>query len=319
MHYTREQIDDMKARCDLVELARYCGYTPIRKGNTYSLKEHDSVRIFNHRTFMQFSSGVGGDAIVFLQHFNNCTFQEAAERLGDFTGITGMTKQSVLNPRPILDEKIKQERVPFVLPEAAENYKRLYAYLIKTRCIDKSIVDYCVKNHFIYESAKHHNIVFLSRDKEGNVHHAFMRGTNEACPFKSDVAGNNKHYGFNIPAEGKELRVFESAIDALSEWTLTRDSSVSRLALGGVFDAPLETYLVEHPEIEKIELCLDGDAPGRQAANDISNKYVAKGYIVEVKKPEFPNGMIGKDFNDLCRHMQSALTPRQLTSRHTSR
>lgn len=313
MHYTREQIDDMKARCDLVGLASWCGYTPVKKGHTYSLQEHDSVRIFNHQTFMQYSSSIGGDAIVFLQHFMNCSWQEAVEKLSEFAGInTDMRRNHIYNVH-----EVKKERAPFVLPEAAENYRRLYAYLLKTRKIDKSVVDYCVKNHLIYESAEHHNIVFLSRDKDGIVHHAFMRGTNDAYPYKGDVEGNDKRYGFNIPVSGKKLRVFEAAIDALSEWSITKDSSVSRLALGMLSDAPLETFLKEHPDVKEIDLCLDGDEPGREAAKRISEKYIEKGYKVAIKHPVFPEGKEGKDFNDLCRML--AGKPRQAARRYSGR
>ena len=314
MHYTREQIDNMKSECDLVELARWCGYTPIRKGRTYSLQEHDSVRIFNHRTFMQYSSCVGGDAIVFLQHFMSCSFQEAAEKLCDFTGNWNTNEEKTVSVLPVEKEN---EKSVFVLPEPAQNYRRLYAYLIKTRCIDKDIVDYCVKQHLIYESGEHHNIVFLSRDKNGECHHAFMRGTNDAYPYKGDVEGNDKKYGFNIPVSGKKLRVFEAAIDALSEWTLTKDSTVSRLALGGVCDVPLETFLNEHPEITQIDLCLDGDKPGREAAIKICEKYRKKGYDVQIKHPDFLPGTNGKDYNDLCRQA-NIHHPRQV-KKHAAR
>lgn len=312
MHYTREQIDDMKSRCDLVELAKWCGYTPVPKGHTYSLQEHDSVRIFNHQTFHRYAANIGGDAIVFLQHFMNCSWQEAVKQLSEFTG--SEQKQNIYYRGAV---EIKKEKVPFVLPEAAANYRRLYAYLLKSRKIDKAVVDYCVRNHLIYESAEHHNIVFLSRDKDGIVHHAFMRGTNDAYPYKGDVEGNDKRFGFNIPVSGKKLRVFEAAIDALSEWTITKDSSVSRLALGMLSDAPLETFLKEHPDVKEIELCLDGDEYGKKAAKRISEKYIGKGYQVTIKHPVFPDGKEGKDFNDLCRIL--AEKPRQVVRRYAGR
>lgn len=302
MHYTREQIDNMKFQCDLVELARCCGFTPVRVGRTYSLKEHDSVRIYNRKTFYRYSTEVGGDAIVFLQHFMNCSWQEAVEKLNEFTG----NNLIPLSPGALPDTSMNAENDTrdeknLELPEKAENYRRLYAYLIKSRGLDKTIVDLCVKNHLIYESKEHHNIVFLSRDQKGTVRHAFMRGTNEFVPFKSDVTGNDKRYGFNIPGEGKEVNVFESAIDALSEYSLTHDSSIHRLAMGGVYQGPLDTYLNEHPEIKTINFCLDNDAPGRAATKKLIDHYIEEGYIVHDVTPVFPPGKSGKDYNDLCR------------------
>ena len=317
MHYTRQQIDNMKAQCDLVELARYFGFTPVRVGRTYSLKEHDSVRIYNHKTFYRNSLEVGGDAIVFLQHFMNCSWQEAVEKLNEFTGnnLSPLLPGSLTG---ILEVERDEKNLAFELPEKAENYRRLYAYLIKSRGLDKAIIDLCVKNHLIYESKEHHNIVFLSRDQEGTVRHAFMRGTNEFVPFKSDVTGSDKQYGFNIPGEGKEINVFESAIDALSEYSITHDSSMHRLAMGGVYQGPLDTYLNEHPEIKTINFCLDNDAPGRAAAKRLSDHYVEKGYIVHDVTPAFPPGKSGKDYNDLCR-MQIQDVQRKAVKKHACR
>ena len=58
-------------------------------------------------------------------------------------------------------------------------------------------------------------------------------------------------------------------------------------------DAPLETFLAQHPEVERIKFCLDNDGPGRKAAETLQQKYGEKGYAAEIFLPPEPY----KDFN----------------------
>ena len=79
-----------------------------------------------------------------------------------------------------------------------------------------------------------------------------MRGVfdREGKPFKCDVAGNDKEYGFNVPNDdSSELVVFEGAIDLMSYVDIFSDYETNKLALGMLADAPLTTFLKEHPQI----------------------------------------------------------------------
>ena len=73
-----------------------------------------------------------------------------------------------------------------MLPEANDNYRRLYAYLFKTRCFSKAVVDWFVKKKLNYETRRYHNVVFIGRDAFGTARFASMRGTvdNYEKPFK---------------------------------------------------------------------------------------------------------------------------------------
>ena len=72
------------------------------------------------------------------------------------------------------------------------------------------------------------------------------------------------------------------------------DYESNKLALGMLADAPLETFLREHPQITSIRFCLDGDEPGRKAAAELMRKYYELGYEVEDCPP--PAGY--KDYNE---------------------
>lgn len=81
--------------------------------------------------------------------------------------------------------------------------------------------------------------------------------------------------------ESTELAVFEGAIDLLSYADIYNDFQSNKLALGMVSDAPLVTFLQEHPQIETIKFCLDNDDPGRKATEMLMEKYYELGYEVE--------------------------------------
>ena len=149
----------------------------------------------------------------------------------------------------------------------------------------------------IYESRHYHNVVFKGMNKDGVTKFASMRGVfdKEGKLFKCDVAGNDKNFGFNVVNEDStELVVFEAAIDLMSYVDIFWDFESNKLALGMLSDAPLETFLKEHPQITSIRFCLDNDEPGRKAANELATKYYGLGYDVDDTPP--PAGV--KDYND---------------------
>ena len=124
-----------------------------------------------------------------------------------------------------------------------------------------------------------------------------MRGVfdKKGKPFKCDVPGNDKRYGFNIANEAStELVVFEAAIDLMSYMDIHRDFESNMIALGMVADAPLETFLKEHPQISSIRFCLDNDKAGRDATEMLMEKYYQLDYDVTDSPP--PKGC--KDYNE---------------------
>ena len=116
----------------------------------------------------------------------------------------------------------------------------------------------------------------------------------EGKSFKCDVAGNDKHYGFNVVTDSSEVVVFEAAIDLMSYVDIYNDYEANKLALGMVSDAPLETFLKEHPNITDITFCLDNDKAGRDATESLMQKYRDRGY--EVRDNPAPEEY--KDFNE---------------------
>ena len=294
---TEEEMSLAKS-ADLCEVAAKLGYHVIRVGNCHTLKERDSMRIYDRRTWYRWSDRTGGSQIDFLQRFEGMEFMEAIEWLLDFIGYN---RESGIHPSSLYhrSEVVKKEDKPrvFKLPPASSNNMRVTSYLVKERGLKPQTVDKFVNDGLIYEEAAHHNLVFICRDSKGIAKLAFQRGIHDGGgkPFKCDVAGSDKHYGFSLNVDGSNtIRVFEGAIDLMSFYDVTGLTSDHLLALGMTDDKPLERYLSERDGITAIYLCLDNDEPGRKAAERIEKKYLDKGY--KVKNIGSPKGF--KDFNE---------------------
>ena len=84
-----------------------------------------------------------------------------------------------------------------------------------------------------------------------------------------------------------------ASVNSLPTRDITRSwKQHSRLSLAGTSDAALPFFLNQHREVRELVLCLDNDAPGREAAALIARKYAYKSYTVLNEPPR------GKDFNE---------------------
>jgi hypothetical protein len=304
-HFTADELAIAKS-VDLLAVASSLGYTPKKIGQYYTLKEMDSMRIYGRSHWCRFSRRYdkgenGGSQIDFLRVFAGMEVKEAVFWLLDFAGYrrtADAPSRGMLRHQVEIKEDTRKE---FVLPEMARSNSFLYRYLLNDRAISRDVVNFFVKRGLIYESTPYHNIVFKGNDKNGVTRFASMRGVfdRQGKTFKCDVPGNDKRYGFNIFNEAcTELVVFEAAIDLMSYMDIRRDFEGNMLALGMVADAPLETFLKEHPQISSIRFCLDNDSPGRKATEMLLEKYGKRGYVVIDSPP--PKGC--KDYNKwLCR------------------
>ena len=140
----------------------------------------------------------------------------------------------------------------------------------------------------------------MGKDENGVPRSAFQRGCQGS--YRGDVAGSQKQYGFLIPAESENcdtVEIYEAPIDAMSGATLRQykhDSpwrSVHYLALGGLNHQPIDYFLQQHPEVKRVSLCFDRDAPGRNFTKIVAKRLAERGYVVQDTPPA-----IGKDYND---------------------
>ena len=286
---SEEMIEKAKSS-DLCDVAKALGFTVIRAGTCHSLKEMDSIRIFNRRSWYRFSDGTGGSQIDFLRVFFGMDFVEAVKYLQDFS-FSSLTAEAEHS------SYVERNKAEFVLPQPSSDNLRAIRYLTNERMLSEKTVEKFIGEGCVYEEKKYHNIVFVGADITGTPKCAFMRGIYEknGKSFKCDVPGSDKNYGFHMEVpESDTVRVYESAIDLMSFYDATSLSSDHLLALGMTADKPLERYLSDRKAIRKIVLCLDNDDPGRKAAEKISRKYLENGY--EVHNLGSPKGY--KDYNE---------------------
>ena len=290
-YYTDAEIDAANDT-DLPDLLAYLGYQVRRISSYYTTREMDSLRIRDRRTWYRYSESVGGDAIEFLRHFHDMSFPEAVRFLLKFNGYPVGSPD--LPPLRKTRPPPQRERPVFILPPANGNNDRVYAYL-RGRGIAPGVIDGFIAAGLLYEDGEYHNCVFVGRDSAGKPVFAAKRGTYDSIPFKRDAAGSDKRIAFRLPYNPALdwVAVFEATIDLMSWLTLHEQPMSNAVALCGLHDAPLETYLHDNPHIRQITLCLDADGPGREAAARLDEKYRTRGYMTAEKLP--PSG---KDWNE---------------------
>lgn len=268
--------------------------------DTYCTKEHDSLKISNGK-WNWFSRGIGGrSALDYLIKVEGMEFTEAVRLITNCMGDRTIIRASK-NTTP-------KEKV-LILPKANQNNNNAINYL-KSRGIDKDIINYCIETGRIYESYPNHNVVMLGFDKYGTARYANLRGI--GTDFKGEATGSDKRFSFSISTEKSDtVHVFESAIDLLSYATMLKMNGQKwdehhLLSLAGVyrpgkelknssFPLALKQFLSEHSEIKKIHLRLDNDYAGR-IATEALKQILSEKYEVESYPPKR-----GKDYNDwLC-------------------
>lgn len=294
-------IDQIK-RISIVDYAEEIGFHPYKIGHYYSLKEHDSVRIDPDKNiFVQNSTGAGGSVIDFAMTFQGMDLKRAIRTLG------GKTATGSVQERKDPDPETRKEKIgDLKLPEKDSTMKNIFAYLIKTRGIDQTIVQEMVQRKALYQDI-HKNCVFVSRNDSGKPVFACIRGTNTYKKFVADAFGCDYSYGLFLPNGGDRLIVTESAIDAMSVMNLlkiggTDHKAYDYLALSGCGKTEvIETHLRNH-YYRIVDLCLDNDEAGRKAAKALSVR------IKEISKAAVYTELPGneKDYNDVLKQVKSA-------------
>lgn len=227
---------------------------------------HDSL-VITERGFYRFSQSLGGDQIQFLQDFvYGGDFVAAVRALAEYA-----------DGCPIWDfiDAEKSTAKPFVLPPKEDGpYKRVWAYLTFKRNIPHEVVEKLFDENTLYQAAKYGNCVFIS----------------PKCNYAEIVGVGNKRYkgiaqgsdvdGYWITGAENPSKVYicESAIDAISLYTLQGDDSSAYASMGGLKPQALQRILVEHPD--KCILAIDNDF----AANEFAMEFPDVPRIVPEKK-----------------------------------
>ena len=282
IHFTEQQKTQAR-QTDIAELLRSQGETLKRSGSESEWMDGgQKVTIRGNLWYHQYEQ-VGGDAVDFVRRFYNKSYPEAMEYLLGGSGGTLAVSPSV-----------QKEEKPFVLPPKNDNMRRVFAYLLNRRGIDREVLYAFVHKGMIYESADYHNAVFVGFDSNGNPKHAHKRGTGSESSYKGNVSGSHPEFSFHWSGQSDTLYLFEAPIDMLSFISMQKEGwrQHSYAASCSVSDRVLFQMLKDNPNIRQVVLCLDSDEPGQTAAKRIADKLFVQGTASEILVP------VHKDWNE---------------------
>lgn len=317
---TKEQIAQAKS-IDLLSYLQSNEPGNLKKSgpNEYRLVDHDSLKISNG-CWHWFSRGIGGKtALDYLIHVRGVSFVDSVKLLADGQGLD-FSFQAV---KPFAPKK--PEHKPFLLPSANRDNSRVIAYLTG-RGIDCDIIDLCIQQKILYESAKTHNAVFVGRDEKGVSRYACMRGTQGS--FKQEVAGSDKRFNFCLQSPdpaSRFLAVCESPIDTLSFATIRRIGtsewdSFHYLSLGGTSPLALMQYLKDNPHISHVYLCLDNDKAGHEGMAKIERIVLSDSTLKNrISTLAFEPPPVEKDYNEALQMLIQQNKEQEKSSRPKNR
>ncbi|WP_024858727.1 YodL domain-containing protein [Ruminococcus albus] len=291
--------EEQKERANLVNLPQFLmshGFDLKRAGREYIWKDHDSLHIRDNGPgergqWFRFSENKGGDNIGFLREYMGMSFADAVEAL------TGETiDRTYTPPSRTYEHKPPTAARELTLAEA-DNARRVFAYLCRTRGLDYDLVSALVRDGRIAQEEKTGNVLFKYYDDNGKVIGAEKVGTSTEHKFKGIATGSAGGHGFEVVrGTGENAFFFESAIDMLSYLQMhDKELSDCRLVsmMGVKPNIVLDTMLRSNISPDKVFLCSDNDTAGNDFAERLTEQYPEMKHI---KTPD-----IYKDWNDMLR------------------
>lgn len=282
--YTEEQVRQANL-VNLEVLLEQQGERLIRSGKEMRLERNHSVTVRGNRWY-DHAEERGGYALSFVRQYMNLSFDTAMQLLigdGRVVSLSDM-KQN------------KRESKAFALPEQNASMRRLYAYLLSFRKIDKSVLNAFVQEKLIYEDKPYHNAVFVGKDENDVARHAHKRSTNSVGKaFRINVEESNPAYSFHWKGNSEKLYVFEAPIDLLSYISLHQENwkEHSYVSLCGVSEQAMLKQLELQKQISEVYLCLDNDTAGQTATKRLTERLRSLGdWKIEQLYPQY------KDWND---------------------
>ena len=263
--FTEEQ-KERAASVDLEEFLRCRGEKLITSGRDKRLASDHSITIrgcewFDHATEQ------GGRAISFVKQYYGVGYPEA---------VTMLLGNDLGGAYPAAREKTPEPPKPFKLPPANQTMRRVYAYLLQKRGIDREVLNTFVRKKLIYESCeksmdgskKYHNAVFVGVDEHGVPCHGHKRGLyTVGKSYRGNIEGSDPKHSFHYYGRDDTLYVFEAPIDLLSYVSLHPEGweAHNYVSCCGVSAIPVMEALRQLPQVAQVYLCLDNDEAGYAA------------------------------------------------------
>jgi len=271
---------------NLADFLEEHGETVKKSGSEFVWLDGDQKVTLRKNLFFHQYEQKGGDAIDFVRKFYGKNYVEAVQIL----------LGSNANIQPVVKKEYHEHRKKDLkMPPKNDSMKRVFAYLLMTRGIDKSVLQEFVRQNMVYESAYYHNAVFVGYDENGTPRHANMRGTGTKNPFKCNAVGSQPEYSFHWNGKSSYLFLFEAPIDMMSFISMHSHQNWkqhSYAAACSVSDKVLFECLKNNPQIKNVYLCFDNDQAGQSANQRIYEKLSQTEINVKILVPH------NKDWNE---------------------
>ncbi|MDR2589791.1 MAG: DUF3991 and toprim domain-containing protein, partial [Oscillospiraceae bacterium] len=221
-----QKLIEQARSADLVSYFRSSGYTlEEREHDEVYIKEFPGLCIHQSGQWYAHYSGFGGgNAVNCLVEVLGFDFSTAVEELTD-------------DRKSCKPEKKREDRLvtmsahqQLIMPECANNEKRVIAYLCKKRLIPYAVITEFIEKGKLYQCAEHGNAVF-PHVLNGEIVGAEIHGTTDTR-FKKMAKGTHfSYFAFRCTPKIEKAYIFESAIDLMSYYTITDPSNLNATAL----------------------------------------------------------------------------------------
>lgn len=303
--------DEQKEKAAFVNLPQFLmahGFDLKKVGREYVWKDHDSLHIKDNGpgergAWFRFSEDKGGDNIGLLREYMDMSFLDAVEAL------TGEHIDRTYTPSRTYELKPVQQTARELSLAEADNCRRVFAYLCKTRGLDYDMLSALVKKGIISQEEKTGNVLFKYYDDQGKAIGAEKVGTSTEHKFKGIATGSAGGHGFEVVhGTGEKAFFFESAIDMLSYLQMhSKELDNCRLVsmMGVKPSIVLDTMLRHNIAPENVFLCSDNDTAGNEFARRLQEQYP------DMKRIITPDTY--KDWNDMLRNIPKQIEVEQET------
>lgn len=297
--------DEQKEKANLVNLPKFLmshGFDLKKVGREYVWKDHDSLHIKDNGPgergqWFRFRENKGGDNIGFLREYMDMSFIDAVEAL------TGEHIDRTYTPSRTYESKPVQQTARELSLAEADNSRRVFAYLCKTRGLDYDMLSALVKKGTISQEEKTGNVLFKYFGTDGKVIGAEKVGTSTEHKFKGIATSSAGGHGFEVVrGTGEKAFFFESAIDMLS-YLQMHDQELDNCRLVSMMGVKpnivLDTMLRHNISPENVFLCSDNDTAGNDFVQRLQEQYP------DMKRVITPDTY--KDWNDMLRGIPKAV------------
>lgn len=250
---TKEQIESARG-ANLAEYFKTHGYECELQRDELHVKGYGGFFVnVNTNQWTCFSENKGGtNAVNCLTEMLGMDFKTAVRELAG--GSISYTPRRENNSFSAVKKQL-------VLPEKADNMKKVFAYLCQTRKINSEIVSQLAHDKLLYQDTRG-NAVFVHRDENGKIVGAEIQGTNSEIRYKGVAQGTSESVFAVKIGEPKKAYVFESAIDLLSFKQLANPEKIQNSVLVSMAGLKPNTLKSLAESGVKMFSCVDNDEAG---------------------------------------------------------